>query len=376
MHKISIISDNIVSPLGFTTLENIEALKEGRSGLSTVSDSLLGIEHHSGIINKDAVIDKFGAMANAPKFTPLEQAAILSINDAISSTSIDSKDKDLLFILSTTKGNISLIDPAFHPQINRKRIYLQTMADTLCQHFGFVNKPMVISNACISGIVGLIIAKRLIEANRYKHVVLVGCDEVSKFTLSGFSALKALSPSICRPFDRDRVGINIGEAAGTIILSESDSGKEIDIIGGAVTNDANHISGPSRDGEGMARSILQSIGSSDIEIDMVSAHGTATRYNDDMEALAFETVGITDAKINSLKGYWGHTLGAAGILESIASYSAIVDGYAYKSLGFENQGTPIPLNISTEGKATEINTVLKTGSGFGGCNASIIFRKR
>jgi 3-oxoacyl-[acyl-carrier-protein] synthase-1 len=148
--------------------------------------------------------------------------------------------------------------------------------------------------------------------------------------------------------------------------------------GGSSSNDANHISGPSRTGEGLVRSIEKTFkrsGFAASDIDFVSAHGTATVFNDEMESIAFGRTNLDQVPLNSMKGYFGHTLGAAGVLETIMSIVSMEHNTLFPSLGYRETGTSVPLNIIQRMESKEINTVLKTASGFGGGNASLILQK-
>jgi 3-oxoacyl-[acyl-carrier-protein] synthase-1 len=152
----------------------------------------------------------------------------------------------------------------------------------------------------------------------------------------------------------------------------------LQLLSGTSANDANHISGPSRTGEGLFRSIRKTLRQNNIapdEIDFISAHGTATVFNDEMEAIAFDRMGMNSVPLNSLKGYFGHTLGAAGVIETVVSMQMMRSNSLVKSLGYRESGTTKALNITTENRPAEISTVLKTASGFGGCNASLVVRK-
>ncbi len=177
----------------------------------------------------------------------------------------------------------------------------------------------------------------------------------------------------CRPFDARRKGLNLGEAAATIVY-----GKEkkpgIALVSGSIRNDANHISGPSRTGEGLFRALKTALGNLPAgEIAFISAHGTATPYNDQMEAVAFSRAGLESTLIFSLKAQFGHTLGAAGILESVIATKALEQGLILPSSGYEQPGIEGAINVSTTLSKTDKRFCIKTLSGFGGCNAVLLF---
>ena len=190
-----------------------------------------------------------------------------------------------------------------------------------------------------------------------------------------------MSDSPSQPFDKSRKGICIGEAAAAVIVSKEKlptAPFSVIYCGGSSSNDANHISGPSRTGEGLFRSINSALKEANLEankIDYISAHGTATMYNDEMEAIAFNRHGLQNVPVNSLKGYYGHTLGASGLLETVLSIESANNNKLIVSKGYTNCGVTQPINIISETKQHEIKYFLKTASGFGGCNTAVLFEK-
>ena len=258
---------------------------------------------------------------------------------------------------------------------------VKTSKGRIQEHFNLYHRPLIISNACISGVMAINTASNLIEAGLYKHVIVTGADIVSDFVLWGFQSLFAISNERCKPFDKNRKGISMGEGVGTVLVSSEESlfkEKPLKLLSGVSTNDANHISGPSRTGEGLFRAVKKTLDKNNIktsDIDFISGHGTATNYNDEMESIAFSRLEMSEIPINSLKAYYGHTLGAAGMIESIISMQSIRGDVLIKSLGFDEQGTTHKLNILKENKETKVNCILKSASGFGGCNAALIIKE-
>lgn len=187
-----------------------------------------------------------------------------------------------------------------------------------------------------------------------------------------------MSDERSKPFDADRKGISLGEACGVVLLSnKKGEGFSVEYCAGASSNDANHISGPSRTGEGLVRAVERTLERSGITrdaIDFISAHGTGTVYNDEMESIAFNRLGLQEKPLNSLKAYFGHTLGAAGIVEVIISMLSMEHDMLFKSLEFSEQGSN-KINIIRENESKRVNVVLKTASGFGGGNAALIVKK-
>lgn len=289
-----------------------------------------------------------------PSFAAL---CIESAERALAQADVDASAAEVLFVISTTKGDHQ---------------HLITPAQQIVQHFCNPNQPIVVSNACISGVCAEIVAARLLESNVCRTCVVIGCDVQTQFIVSGFQSFKALSQQPCRPFDKDRVGLNLGEAAATMVLQQADT-DGWHLLAGAIHNDANHISGPSRTGEGSYRCLKDVLGNTPVAC--VSVHGTATAYNDEMESIALSRAGMSEVPLSALKGYFGHTMGAAGVLETILTMHAIEAGVILPSRGFAEQGTTYPVGISAEAREAGEGDIVKLMSGFGGCNAAVRWSK-
>ena len=378
MRDVFITADNIFSPLGSTSAENFMQLTQLVSGVKKEEDSNVCDQPFFA-----ALFDKkksFLKKETAEKYTKFEQLLIASVSDALQNSTVDPQDGKTVLIISTTKGNIGLLETEIVDDALKSRIALSSSAKQVARHFNFVNKPVVVSNACISGLLALITGMRMIRSGQYENAVITGADLISKFILSGFQSFQAISAAPCKPFDADRNGINLGEGAATIILSATKENEhDIKIKGGSVSNDANHISGPSRTGEELHLAIvkaLQDAGLSAADIDFISAHGTATVYNDEMEAKAITLAKMQHVPVNSLKGYYGHTLGAAGLIESVVTLHSMNENLVLPTLGFTRAGVSQPVNICNTLFKTPLTHCLKTASGFGGCNAAIIFSKQ
>lgn len=380
MNRISepdvfVVADNILSPLGKTSAENFAQLKNNASGVKQHNDETLSpTPFFASLFDKDEIfIDEDN------NYTKFEQLLIASITNALKNSDVDPKNKNNVLIISSTKGNISLLEREANSAELKKRISLSTSARLVAQHFGFQNQPVVISNACISGVMAIITGMRLLKAGQYEHAVICGADVISKFIVSGFQSFQALSDEICKPFDKLRNGLNLGEGAATVILSTNKKFEgNIKVKGCSVSNDANHISGPSRTGEELGHAIKQAIGDANIlaeNIDFISAHGTATVYNDEMEANAIGLAGLQAVPLNSLKGYYGHTLGAAGLIESVVSIQSLKENLMIPTLGFKELGVTSPVNVCASPMRINAGNFLKTASGFGGCNAALVIGK-
>ncbi|MEI7596276.1 MAG: beta-ketoacyl synthase N-terminal-like domain-containing protein [Bacteroidota bacterium] len=378
MNKVFIESNNIISSLGFTTEENLNNVLAEKSGIKICDDlNLSKTPFPASHINNHQLEEQLSFLENRNKYTRFEKVCILSIKKTLENSSINISDKKTLLILSTTKGNIELLDNELKSKFDEERSTLWKTADIIANYFNAANTPLVISNACISGVSAMIVGKRLINSGQYNNVIIVGADLLTKFVISGFQSFMSLSPTPCKPFDAHRDGLSLGEGAATIILTNNEqaiNGCKIEIVEGSTNNDANHISGPSRTGEGLLLAIKKTINNR-TNIDFISAHGTATPFNDDMESVAISRAGLEFTPVNSLKGFFGHTLGAAGVIETIISIEALKRNMLIKTIGYNEYGVVGNITISDKTEKKEYKTLLKVASGFGGCNAAALFEK-
>lgn len=376
MNKAVYITDsNCITPLGFDVESNFNALLQEQSGIQK-HDEVGNIENfYSSIINTDLLNQKFQSISSDRSFTKLEKMMILALAPIVKNNKVGSKSA---FIFSTTKGNIEALENT-NNAISEAQ--LSTLAKKIATYFGFQTEPIVVSNACVSGILAVSVAKRMIQNGLYDDAFVIAGDVVSEFVLSGFNSFQAMSDAPCQPYDANRKGVNLGEATAAVYITSDENKVEkntFKIVGDGAINDANHISGPSRTGEGLFRSIVSALNESNVkseQIDFISAHGTATLYNDEMEAIAFNRLALQNVPVNSLKGYYGHTLGASGLLETVIAMESAKRNQLIVSKGYKENGVTQSINIVTESKLKEINWFLKTASGFGGCNTAVLFEK-
>ena len=378
MKKMYLLDDVIISPLGFSVSENLNAIRTKVSGLKFHENKRFDSGgFYAGIIENEILNQHFSKIGNPKSFTKLEKMVLLAVNEVLSKNPDLDKRKTSL-IISTTKGNIDLLDK--NNGFPEKRIYLAEFGRVIKDFFGFEAEPILVSNACVSGGLAIAIAKRFILAGKFEHAIIAGGDLVSDFVVSGFQSFQALSDYPCKPFSKNRNGISLGEAAAAMLVSSEKrfGAKAISLIGDASANDASHISAPSRTAEGLYKSIQNSLNQAKItseEIQYISSHGTATVFNDEMEAIALNRVGLEEVPVNSFKGYYGHTLGASALLESVLTKHSLINNELYASLNFDEIGVSKPLNLIENLKSTPLNYALKTASGFGGCNLALVFKK-
>lgn len=374
MSSSVLIASNLITPLGVGIQANWDMLSHGVSGIGKVNRPEITLKDFYGAAIDRSAFD----FSNKHSTTWLETLCIEAITEISDKVPVRLSSARSVFIFSTTKGNVDELTSGTAP----RRLMLGDMAGFISAHFQNPNSPFVVSNACISGLSAIILADILLKNNQFDQVVVCGADILSEFTVSGFNALQAISSTPCRPFDAERSGLSPGEAVAVVAMTRNDFSVEhkdsVRISGCATSNDANHISGPSRDGSGLALAIRKSMDAAGIKahsVDYVSTHGTATIFNDESESLALQSAGVNQVAANSLKGYFGHTFGAAGVVEVVLAAETMKRGVILQSAGFQNHGVSAPINIATSNIHKQVSTTLKTASGFGGCNAALILTR-
>lgn len=360
MTKVYCIGCGVVTPVGNTPAGVYQAVREGKSAFQMYEG--WPEPYYASLLER-------GDFEEASFF---DHILLQASRNAVADAGIDITAPRVGLVLSSIKGNVEKIDS--------EDVSLAVSASRLAWALGVQTAPIVVSNACISGLAALLQGIRMIRSGAYDHVLVAGAEVQSRFIVTGFQSLKALSLNPCKPFDAERDGLNLGEAAAAMLLSScpSEHSEESlwELVDGAVRNDANHISGPSRTGEGSynaLRVVLDAVKPE--ELAFVNVHGTATRYNDQMEAIALNRAGLQDVPVNALKGTFGHTMGAAGILESIVSMKACDAGVVLPTKGFSTMGVDPAVSVSARERKTDKKAFVKLLSGFGGVNGALLFRK-
>jgi len=293
---------------------------------------------------------------------------------------------DALILLASTTGEIDLLEQSIDadtPTCSESK--LATLLEKVCARLGEKRSGAVISSACASASVALAQGAGMIERGEQECVLVVACDAVSEFVYSGFASLMALDPDGARPFDAKRRGLSVGEAAGFALLMSAERAEREnrpslgELAGWGLSNDANHMTGPSRDGSALAHAIETSLTHAKISltaISMICAHGTGTPYNDTMELKAFKTVFPEPKPLFSVKGGTGHTMGAAGLVETLLTLRGQREGLVPSTVGLKQPDEEATGWASPEAvQLKESEWALSTNSGFGGVNAALVLRK-
>jgi 3-oxoacyl-[acyl-carrier-protein] synthase II len=285
-------------------------------------------------------------------------------------------------VLSTTKAEITALEGAIRRQpcsaTAQRHLFPALLAADLGAAHDIAGPVQCVSIACVSGLLAIQQGALLIEEDKADLVFVIGVDLFSDFVLSGFTMLRSLDPEGCRPFDAGRNGLSLGEGAGAVALARRGAAASpaLLVTGWGSSNDANHLTGPSRDGSGLALAMhraLKKAGVAPRAIDFVHAHGTGTSYNDAMEGLALRSVfGADVPPYCSSKGLFGHTLGAAGLLETIVCLIAARQQLLPGTPGLGSPDPAVPDSLLQKPRpARALRRLLKINAGFGGVNAAL-----
>ena len=382
----------IVSALGIGVKQNLAAIREGRTGISS-SPSILKTSHNIPVGELLLTNDELHNAANIPASEHLSRTAllgILAVREALANSAVD-RSKRVGLVSSTSVGGMDLTEHFFEVFIeneNAGRLRDVRMHDcaasteAIVKHCGINGYSTTISTACSSAANAVITGAKLLQHNIVDSVVVGGTDALSAFTINGFKSLMILDDKPCRPFDQTRAGLNLGEGAGYIVLQREEDVESYycHLAGYANRNDAHHQTASSQEGNGayLAMSAaLEMAGLPFNAVDYINAHGTGTGNNDASESKAFiRLFGEAIPPFSSTKAFTGHTLAAAGGIEAVLSVLAISEGVIYPNLNYKE---PIEeyglIPISTFADHQEINAVLSNSFGFGGNCSSLLFTR-
>lgn len=394
MRRVLVTGMGIISAIGENLLENHASLRQGRTGISQATHfesrytallpfgecaasneqliALLDLKDSTGYTRTDLLASK--AFAEAIEDAKLSQEQISSFDTAL--------------ISATTVGGMCLTDQLYE-DANLKTSgseYLEAYSCAahtirLTENYGIKGFSDTINTACSSSANAILMGARLIRSGRAKRVIVGGVDSLAKYTVNGFNSLKILSSEACKPFDENRDGLNLGEAAAYLVLEAEEiaGDKKVyaEVAGYGNANDAHHPSAMSDEATGAIRSMREAIDSAGISydrIDYINAHGTGTPNNDEVELFGMSQLFEQIPAFNSTKSYTGHTLGAAGAVEAIYSILSVMHNEIYASLHVENpMRSHSARSVSTFVSDKKLNYALSNSFGFGGNCTSLVF---
>ena len=304
-----------------------------------------------------------------------------------------SVEPDTKLYLATTKGEIDLLEQAVlkgsvadsrfaADNIPAAASVPSVLLDKVRRMLSLDEGGTVISAACASGSTALARAASDVSSGRAKNALVIACDSVTEFVYSGFSSLMAIDALGARPFDSKRAGLSVGEAAAYAVVSDNpgkgNEGKAIEIAGWGMSSDANHMTGPSRDGRGLSVAIKKALDMAGLgpdDIASVSAHGTGTGYNDSMEMKAFKlALGDRTCPVYSVKGGMGHSMGAAGLVEALLAARSLSEQRIPPTVGMSEADEDASGWVSGSAQEAPGLMALTTNSGFGGINAALVLK--
>ncbi len=395
MGKVAVTGMGIISSIGNSVEENLHALLNNNIGISRIDN--IETNHRNeimvGEIKKSNA--EFEAMLNLPpgnNYTRTAMLGILAATQAAKDAGIrDSNEYKTGLISATSVGGMDMTERFFYDYLetdqNRRYIHSNDAADSskkIAEHLGLTGLVTTISTACSSSANAIMLGARLIKSGKLDRVIVGGTDALSKFTINGFKTLMILSDAVNTPFDDNRKGLNLGEAAAYLVL-ESDavvksSGKRVlaYVSGYGNANDAFHQTASSENGEGAFLAMQKALKVANLtpnDIDYINAHGTATPNNDLSEGRAINRLFESVPEFSSTKPFTGHTLAAAAAVEAVYSIFALQNDVVFPNLNFKTPMTEFSLVPQTDLKEKKINHVLSNSFGFGGNCSTVIFSK-
>lgn len=394
---VAITGMGIISAIGNNVAENYDALTNQRKGITRV-DNIETIQRDEIMVGQVKFTnDELIAQLNLPPENNYSRTAMLGViaaKEAIASAGITNIKKYKTGIVSgTSVGGMDMTEKYYYEYLTDKETqkYIEShhagdSTQKIAEQLG-VEESLVttISTACSSAANAIMLGARLIKSGKLDRVVVGGADCLSKFTINGFKTLMILSDTFNTPFDENRKGLNLGEAAAFLVL-ESDTVVKAEnkkvlayVKGYGNANDAFHQTASSDNGDGATLAMEKALRVADLkasEIDYINAHGTATGNNDLSEGRAILRIfGEEMPEFSSTKAYTGHTLAAAGAIEAVYSVLALQNNIIFPNLNFKTPMKEFSMIPQTELKKKELNTVLSNSLGFGGNCSTVIFSK-
>ncbi|QEC69450.1 beta-ketoacyl-[acyl-carrier-protein] synthase family protein [Panacibacter ginsenosidivorans] len=394
MSRIVVTGMGVISAIGNTAGENRQALVKGTCGITNLENfpsRFAGVMPFGEIkITTDTLKEQLHAYEHGVTRTML--LSLHAFNEAIADSNLPIAEISSLntaFISGNTVGGMCLTDELYADTRSKDNgsEYLTSydsasVAIYVQERYKMKGIINTFNTACSSSANAIMYGARLIQHGFAKRAIVGGADTLAKFTINGFNALRILSDETCRPFDKDRKGLNLGEGAAYLVLEkEGDAAdKKIyaTIAGYGNANDAFHPSSLSAEGDGPVAAMKQALKKANInagEIGFINAHGTATENNDEVESVSMKKVFDQVPAFASTKGNTGHTLGAAGAIEAVYSILSLMHQEIYPALHFEHAIDATGLAPVAEYRKKSLEYVMSNSFGFGGNCTSLIFSK-
>ncbi|MDX1542518.1 MAG: beta-ketoacyl-[acyl-carrier-protein] synthase family protein [Christiangramia sp.] len=392
MKGVAVTGMGIISSIGRDLEETSDSLKSGRSGID--KPNIFQTKHSNILVGEisfsNSELENKLDLERNHTFSRATMLGAYAIKQLLVNMGLTDIPPDTGIISGTSVGGIDMTERYFYDYSknteNRRFIRAQHpgfSTEMIAEYFGLKGFVSTISTACSSSANAIMMGARMIESGKLKRVIVGGSDCLTKFTLNGFNSLMILSENNCRPFDEDRDGLNLGEAAAYILLEADDCIGDRKVLGRVTgygnANDAFHQTASSQNGEGAYLAISKALKKAGIksgDIDYINAHGTGTKNNDLSESIAFQRAfGDEIPPFSSTKAYTGHTLGAAGAVEAVFSLISLQEQKVFPNLNFKSGMKETGLFPVTEPTKMKISNILSNSFGFGGNCTSLIFQK-
>ena len=389
LRRVAIVGAGLVSPLGFGLSETLDALRAGRDCVSGV-DSFSVAQTRcktAGQISNERLLAPHLRDRRSARLHRVSHMLITALDELL--THAPSFEPELT-VVGTTSGGMSFGENFFrHANVRHSAEWVanytpQKQMGDAQERFGIRAPMQVIANACASGANAIGHAFDSIRSGRYSRVLAGGYDGISELVFVGFDSLQAATPDKCRPFDAARNGMVLGEGAALLALEEFEAAKArganiiAEVAGYGISTDNHHLTQPNPDGSGPRAAMenaLRSAGMEAMEVDYINAHGTATHFNDASEGLAISQL-FDDVPVSSTKGMMGHSLGAAGAIETVIVMLALQHGLLPPNINFATPDPELPINVVANiSRRADLKVAMSNSFGFGGTNASVIVRK-
>ena len=388
--RVAVVAAGVVSPLGFGLSETLDSLREARDCVNGVTRfPVTGCRcKTAGQLPDERLLERRYNGAHARRRHRASHMVIQALGEALTQ---EPQFKPELTVVGTTSGGMSYGEDYFR-SLNRNSSLRHSptwIANYPAQKpvidaqeaFGISAPCQVIANACASGTNAIGHAFECVRSGRYQRLLAGGYDALSELVFVGFDSLQASTPEKCRPFDRDRTGMVLGEGAAVLALENLDAARArgarvlAEIIGYGISTDNFHMTQPDPSGIGPRQAMERALGSANISadvVDYINAHGTATAFNDAAEGKAISAL-FDRVPVSSTKSMMGHSLGAAGAVEAIICLLALQHQFLPPNINFHAADEDIDLNVvANEARRAVLCTVLSNSFGFGGTNASIL----
>src|SRR6266436_218865 len=391
--RVAVVAAGVVSPLGFGLSETLDSLHEARDCVNGVTRfSVAGCRcKTAGQLSDERLLDRRCNGAHARRRHRASHMVIQALGEALTQ---EPQFKPELTVVGTTSGGMSYGEDYFR-SLNRNSSLRHSptwIANYPAQKpvidaqeaFGISAPCQVIANACASGTNAIGHAFECVRSGRYQRVLAGGYDALSELVFVGFDSLQASTPEKCRPFDRDRTGMVLGEGAAVVALENLDAARArgasvlAEIIGYGISTDNFHLTQPDPSGIGPRQAMERALESANISadvVDYINAHGTATAFNDAAEGKAISAL-FDRVPVSSTKSIMGHSLGAAGAIEAVMCLLALQHQFLPANINFGALDDHLDLNIvANEARSAVVGTALSNSFGFGGTNASILMHR-